>query len=426
MGNGFSQYTLSSRSDLTSSEKQELAKEHLTRAMRGHTEWNKWVQELKKDMSSYEIEGPFIDFSEISIPKEVSFRYFEFPYNVSFYNSIFLGDADFRETIFNGRITDFRGAQFSGGNADFHGATFNSKAHFQKSSFSKGKGNFQESHFNKTASFQKAVFSDGGAQFFAAKFSGNHTSFEQTRFAGRSALFDNATFDTSTNFSTSEFATDVSFVNCNFMRLVTFENAKFEKIPDFNFSSFLQPPYLTSLNLVEPSIHWAGGDNSLSERYRKLKQMAIQSNDHENEIRFFGLELHAKISQRDVKFLNVVFINMYRLCSNFGQSLLRPLFSIAFFLCIMILVNVSSIEPNSVDCLNSPKLFRSNVIQYTLTQATPLLSPSKERVEIINQCLFGGGPLLLKHDLWRLVHLIPTSLLLFLFGLAVRNWFKIR
>ena len=67
----------------------------------------------------------------------------------------------------------------------------------------------------------------------------------------------------------------------------------------------------------------------IDDRYRALKELAIANNDHESELKFYGDELHSKllgINTFKEKWLSgkIWLIRLYRLFSDFGRSLWRP------------------------------------------------------------------------------------------------------
>ena len=71
-------------------------------------------------------------------------------------------------------------------------------------------------------------------------------------------------------------------------------------------------------------------------------------------------------------------------------------------------------------------LYTLSIAQYTASAALLLfkLNPAQEKK--IDACLFNTKALDIRNNIWRLVHLLPSTLFLFLFGLSLRNKFKIR
>jgi len=156
--------------------------------------------------------------------------------------------------------------------------------------------------------------------------------------------------------------------------------------------------------------------------------MAQDGNDHENELRFFGYETHAKLYLKETPLLQKVFIKCYYWFSGFGTSFVRPWVWICLFLSFMTFTNYQLISPDSTECKQSKYTFFVQASTYTLSQSLPLVTLENKQKEVMNNCLFGsdkGNIKTLWHSFWRIIHLIPTTVLLFLFGLAVRNRFKI-
>lgn len=306
---------------------------------------------------------------------------------------IIYGDALFHKAIFNG-------------NTDFTKVIFRGYTSFSESIFSES-ADFSESVFNIYTNFYKTIF-NGSADFSKAKFK-------------KSVEFKNAIFNDSTSFQNSTFEQLVSLQECQFTN----------SVPDFNYVTYKQAPTLDDVGI---SFSSKKGINEL-ERYRKLKVIAQDGNDHENELRFFGYETHAKAYKMDKGFLrNIInfprwFIKCYYWFSNFGTSFLRPWLCIVAFLFCMFIVNQTWISPSSDECTNysnSPSVYQHNLLTFTLSQSLPLVTLGKDQREFMDECLFGKNHIkTLKHSIWRVVHFVPTTLFLFLFGLAVRNRFKI-
>lgn len=111
--------------------------------------------------------------------------------------------------------------------------------------------------------------------------------------------------------------------NADFRKVLSFIDCTFEQVPDFNFVTFKQPPHLATM-----LIPWLPkGPNGVpnTEAYRKLKQMAKDVGDYEQELSYFAHELHSKLTLESTSNAHKLGIVMYRVLSCFGQSLVRPL-----------------------------------------------------------------------------------------------------
>lgn len=60
-------------------------------------------------------------------------------------------------------------------------------------------------------------------------------------------------------------------------------------------------------------------------KFRKLKAMAIEANDHERDSYFFAREMMAKRGVETVGFWALLLDSAYALLSNYGQSISRPI-----------------------------------------------------------------------------------------------------
>ena len=201
---------------------------------------------------------------------------------------------------------------------------------------------------------------------------------------------------------------------------VNFANTKFKGVPEFNFSSFIQPPHLSYIEV--PFLK----QGKAVERYRKLKQMSIELKDHANEIKFFGFETHAKAYLDETPWHEKVIIKAYWLLSDFGSSLGRPITALAIYLMLLFAANSLLIQPDNKECIESRSIFISSTLTYILSEALPIFRLKKEQAVSIKQYLFGEKPLDIRHNLWRIAHVVPSTLLIFLFGLGVRNRYKIK
>jgi len=277
---------------------------------------------------------------------------------------------------------------------------------------------FENVRFKNTAWFDMTEF-NRDVWFTGAHFSGD-ANFPEAHFNG-DAGFEQTTFTHRANFEQSKFQQAANWTSCIFEGDVSFEWAVFRGVPEFNFASFMQPPYLSHIEI--PSLV-KGGD--FVERYRKLKKMAIDSNDHENELKFFGYETHAKAFLNETPKLQKILIRLYYLFSNFGQSISRPLYSLVFFVYGMFCLNAIFITVDSRACSKNAATKTHMIASFTISSALPIIAMSDKQKEAVKECLFGESVLTLKHNVWRTAHIVPASIFLFLFVLGVRNRFKIK
>ncbi len=461
-------------SSYTQEEKNIIKLEHLARAIKGEESWNSWANKFEKHIGKF-TSSYIIDLSGLEIIDSLTFSAFKFPCGVTFSNTIFSGDANFYQAQFHGSAkfseahfrcdADFNQAQFRG-YVHFHQARFSKLAKFNQTHFS-DYARFNQAHFNALAGFNEARFGNvadftnaqfiGDVHFKKTKFKGDgyftkaqfhgdarfseahfsvYVRFNKTQFDtfarfsevhfGGHASFSEAQFSGNTDFSYTNWEGKSIFLATQFEAVCNFKNSKFEIVPNYNFASFVQPPHISNMS-VKPL--YDKTELGLVERYRKIKEMAIQSKDFENELKYFGLETNAKAFLPETSWSQKNFILAYKEISNFGKSLSRPVISLFLFLFAMSVINGGYIllaNNISKECSEDKLEYVSTVVQYTLSEASPLFKLTPKRAIEIETCLFEHKASDLRNSLWRILHLLPTTLFLFLFGLAVRNKFKIR
>jgi hypothetical protein len=222
--------------------------------------------------------------------------------------------ADFDGFIFPGKVK-FDKATFYG-DASFQGATFEGDAWFKEATF-KGDAWFKSANFNGGAVFDHATF-QGDAWFRSAAFTG-HVWFDSTRFH-RVASFYTVT-------AKHGFA----LLRACFKR----------RVPDFLSAKFDEPIMFDNIRLeagIEPGglfrsifgglFSWLFGkpDHALSAKYRALKRLAVQSDDHRIDQDFFRGELRARRYNEDMPLYLGFWVGiLYEAVSNFGHSIIRPL-----------------------------------------------------------------------------------------------------
>jgi len=385
-------------------EREEIISEHVARAKYSKDVWNEWNQQFKEFSEQKAIEGeqfdPLISFIGAEFAKDES----------DFTGYEFYGTYYFMETRFSGD-TSFEKARFSG-DVFFGDAKFASFTSFSETKFS-GYASFSQARFSASARFSKTRFSDS-------------SYFSKTRFSGY-AFFSEASFSGDAVFSEASFWVDAFFQNSNFEKGVIFTYSEFKTaVPEFNFASFKQAPSFHKVSVPTPTRL----KPESVERYRKLKEMAQSSKDHENELKFFGYETHAKAFLEETPWYKKLFIKMYYWFSNFGTSFWQPWAWFFVFMFGFFVINQMAFEPKSEVCKSTPSVYQDRLISYTASSMTPLIRLEKTQKQEMDACLFGFDKAGTKtptfwHSLWRLIHGVFGVLFIFLFGLAVRNRFKI-
>ena len=277
--------------------------------------------------------------------------------------------------------------------------------------------------FGSHAIFEGATFSAAITTFSNTNF--HNAFFEQTVFT-RPCLFEKTTFNGICNFENAEFQQTVSFANSTFVQA-----------PEFNFGSFKQPP-----DLYQMSIPWI--DKNIksepnAQRYRKLKLLAKEAGDHEQELKFFAYEMRSKLAMSETPTHLKAGISLYHLISDFGRSLLRPLVLLAVFFCLssglqLVFMAERTSYPDidagwSIACSEDGSGIGpvAAVIRERLSNTFIFLPTELTERALVSECLYGDEQFVpAKYQFLNRVHFFLSAVFLFLFGLAARNWFKIR
>lgn len=443
-------------------EHQDIINENYNRIIQGAEVWNEWARAFNTWLVKNEVEGYIsfrsctfergTDFSDLIFPTEVTFINAEFKeIYTDFRNARFSGDVNFTNAKFNCDSVFFESVVFSGGNVSFSGAEFY-RAYFQNAEFSGGNVSFRDAEFKSgnqgNTDFSVVKFSGGDVDFSGVKFN-SRTSFHLSEFSGGDVIFREAEFsgeridftnvkfcDGIVSFASANFSgrhvyfnwsnfsgENVNFSKTNFSFTVDFSYCEFSYPPNFISTSFDKPPLLSPIKLKFQNYKQ---DIKLVEKYRLLKKFAIEAKDHESEMKYFGFEKRALANLKSTKVSEKIFINLYHEFSNLGQSILRPFSYLIVFLYILFTINFNILIPKSQNCINDESKFSQIVAIYTLNSALPLMRIDKTQSEEIRGCLFGKTQLTLSDNLWSTLHFLIGTLFLFLFGLGVRNRFKIK
>ena len=323
-----------------------------------------------------------INFRGFIFPGDVYFDGAVFNANAWFQDATFEGEAVFEGATFKGHglmnhavfkwYVLFDDVSFEA-IAEFETAMFSGITYFNRVTF-KRQANFDRSTFAKEASFEDAAF-EGEAFFQEVTFRGE-ASFNKASFL-RSALYERANFKSIALFVCTAFKDVVSFQRARFAetarfdqshfsagadwtdasaRILSFKAARFDegieldvsevKRLDFAGSIFSIPPELNeqaasaasfdNTQMTSPSLLrlwwsqvWLGRepDPLLATRFRRYKAAAIKDCDNFSEHEFFVGELVGRVLCRHRKLSPVTLVALaYEATSNFGRSILLPLF----------------------------------------------------------------------------------------------------
>jgi putative membrane protein len=231
---------------------------------------NTSLYDVKFEKVDFIGEGKNIYFQNSSLYdikfKNVNFNFSTYFYNsqiekLSFEDTTFRGNTNFREISFNGK-TKFLNCTFTSlqndtseevsfsesifkQEANFSGSVFDVKANFSDTKFgvkqddnlnensSEVKFLFENAKFQKEINFSKAIFYD------TIYFSGTEFCTDIKDYKIESINFENAQFHRKVRFHHCKFHNTVRFENTSFNKLADFYSAHFHKAQQFHFTDFL-------------------------------------------------------------------------------------------------------------------------------------------------------------------------------------------
>lgn len=432
-------------------------------AKAGKDVWNAWRAEWPK---------PRADFGTVDFRKgPIDFSGFVFGNEANFAGAMFGPSSKFLGAHF-GNLACFVGAQF-GNQAFLDGAQFGNFALFDGAQFD-AMAHFVGTHFGVRASFAGAQFGSGarfdGAQFDASEHEGSAdaASFdkadtarfdawtkEQSEGLWRTVCGDDEVAvqerinlaerldlrsDTfrSISFAGAEFESDVSFRNRKFLgttrfdaladslgvpapggglRVIKARPMLFLGIPDFHGCTLHQDTVFD-----EKSFENVPRTKEAALAFRTLKLAMAQHQATREEQMFFRLEMEAE--RPSTKGWKRILFGLYKRLSDYGFGFWQPFILWAACFGVFGLIHAS---------LSDPSLLRehgdnphwSQWWQYVFINAVPL--PGFDRVqEPLRSALFcteGARSVALVIEA---VHKTASLIALFLFGLALRNLFKMK
>ena len=367
-----------------------------------------------------------------------------FKEGVTFENSVFAGNAHFRNSVFQdlslfahthfGNDVSFDG--FSGA-VRFEHATFDGEAWFAKGVFNKV-SRFDDTTFKKGARFEGCIFKCDVA-FSASRFL-SYATFDQAKFHGQ-----------------------VSFQAIESQSAFTMADAFFSDVPIFYQATFFAAPRLDNVQIrpanrqgIVRTAVWnlLKGDSNTSVRttwhqlkaqgdaaavrWQNLRRLASQGHDHQRELLFFREEVLSSRWVSDKPWQAYFWFGLlYQLFSDFGRSLSRPIlwwlmWWTGFSLIYLFLRRDWDATEVSNTC-SHPEIIEPWVaaVGMSLHQSLPALSGLGDRIGEFQKSLFGMGagclPLVPSSvSFLGVLQTVVATALLFLVLLATRNRFRIR
>jgi hypothetical protein len=331
-----------------------------------------------------------IDFSNIDFDSPFSVEGFFFPVGCDFSSASFSRIANFKGANFSDAT--FKGVSFSGTTV-FDGAIFSTTTTFKGANFS-GRANFEHTTFSFDADFGGATFSD------LADFSG--ATFSDV------ADFTRATFSDLADFTGATFQSTLLFVNAKMNGPTLFQAATFSSPPRFFGAELHEGTVWRQVKWPDPPSNTATAD-AFVDAYERLKLEMDRLKKHEDELFFFAHEMKSRRVQSGV--LRGMPIVLYGVLCNYGRSYVRPLVGLLVTIAIGAMLYLThfgiSKYPRAVGLSLANTFgvlgFRKDFIDPSVIEA---LSRALKVVSAV-QSVVGIG-------------------LLFLFGLALRNRFRMR
>lgn len=294
----------------------------------GKENWNSWATNEITQAEAEKRNLATVDFSGHTFPNKAGFSGYIFPGGANFTSSTFVVEADFTGAIFSGSTYADR--------ANFADCTFYGEVTFLEATFS-GVAIFERAKFSHAALFTRCSFA-GEARFFRSQFSGEVNFWEVT--FSSNAKFEDAEFLKRAEFTRATFSKLALFTGAIFSSGSTFEGTCYAHPPNFLSTVFDVPPLMINAQVNYPTgkewWHTIFGKAHMNDdvaKYRRLKQLAQESRDHESTLRFLGQELKAKRFYETTG-LSLIPNILYGILSNFGQSIARPLTWLFFFIAI--------------------------------------------------------------------------------------------
>jgi hypothetical protein len=288
---------------------------------------------FQAEVRASEVEmGGGATFEDAVFAGKATFRSGRFGGDTSFQNALFASETRFNEARFT-ESAIFRSAKFAK-LAEFNGSSFTKPVDFHGCKF-KGNASFDQSSFAQSADFPLIKFQDG-ASFEGVAFLGR-ANFLQTVFGGRTS-FRNVKFEGPAEFSASLARAAFLLSGAHFSIVPGFHDTSFREQPSLDHMTITDPlsvsPAMADPSMPDPrprlfSIVPVSGNPDYAARYRGLRRLAAETQDHEREREFFAQELRCRRFWHDTPFgkgLARFWIGYaYGGVSDFGRSIVRPM-----------------------------------------------------------------------------------------------------
>ena len=356
-----------------------------------------------------------VDFVHTKFQQKVDFAFAEFQQNVYFFNAKFQQEVDFTHAEFQQKVR-FTNAEFQQ-KVDFSHTKFQQKVDFTHAEFQQD-ADFSDTKFQQEVRFNRAKFKQD-ADFSNIEFK-QDAGFSNIEFQ-KDVNFARTTFSGKTDFLASKCKQELNFKYCNFIEIVDFSKLTCDWVPNFRLCTFQKAISLNQLTIPAqpPSAQIVAQKQKvdIADRYRRLKVMAQEAGDRDLQLSAFAGEMEMKLQGQSLWQKSLIPLRLYKWLSNYGQSLLRPIFAL-----LLIWVVFASIY---LHMLYSPILKQSDFIDMLVFSATNMVPFTNNiNTNLLNSIVANeaSGYFYGMAFLQRILGL-P---LLFLFGLALRNKFLMK
>ena len=399
--------------------------------LKGREEWNKWVEE--NPIADIDFHGMSLSALRTKPNSAIDFSEFTFPKGkVNFIGATFGdGDVSFNEVNFGDGEVNFSHATFGHGEVFFNGATFgDGDVSFSRASFGIGEVYFSHATFgNGNVYFSQATFGKGNVFFSHANFGNGDVRFNSANFGKGGVYFDGLT--ASGHFSliyliNSEKIEQIDFKLSSLLGGFELTNNTFNCVIDLTLTDIKNHVHLDGLtckviNKKKYLIFNQAKDEKDIARLRRLKELAEKHHDHKSAQQFNAQEMRAKRWHETKPFKGLEIDYLFDWLSNYGQSLVRPIFWLMLSwlgFSYYYFINISKDLLNEVTKLDALRFSASNIL--------PFLPSSKGAREKGINLLFGGQDSI-PYDIYTIMSAqgLISFILLFLIGLALRNRFRI-
>lgn len=233
----------------------------------------------------------------------------------------------------------------------------------------------------------------------------------------------------------------VSFAKGRELERLSFDNAEFAAPPDFTMATFKNnhPPSFAYARVDFPAKsstreldNWLyryfslTDDKKAAAKFRILRSLANQNQDHQKEMEFFAQEQRAKVGTEETNPLWYVVSWFFDEASRFGQSILRPVvWWVIVGLAFRHKVYPAIFQPHQ-DLSTATVQYENALSLFTYSHMVPLIIKLDEQTEEFIGAVTSSAV----STFWIVwapaIHSALSTIFIFLFFLGIRNRFKIR